>query len=244
MINLIFALSKIFTCIILPPGIFIILLLIAFFACKRFRSLFLFSAIVLYLLCITPTKDLLISHLENVKIDNGSADAVVVLGGGVYPNGYFKSRPEAFERIVYGLILARRHNIPFVFSGGGVKYNESKLVKVDIKHLCKSLGCYFSIYFDNKSLNTYQNGYYTSVLFEKYGLVKNIYLVTTAYHMKRATLIFKHFGFEVHSRPVGFFYEGRYIFWDFLPHMDNFYESYKAIHEIFGILSLKILHGF
>ena len=239
-----FVLSKIFTYLFLPPGIFIVLLLIAFFACKRFKLLFLFSAIVLYLLCIAPAKDLLISHLESIKIDNGSANAVVVLGGGVYPKGYFKARPEAFERVVYGLTLARRYNIPFIFSGGGIKYNESKLVKMDMAHLCKNLGCGFKIYFDNKSLDTYQNGYYTNILFKKHGLAKNIYLVTTAYHMKRAVLIFRYFGFEVHPRPIGFAYEGKYIFWDFLPHMDNFYESYKAIHEIFGILSLKILHGF
>ena len=241
---MIFILSKIFTYLFLPPGVFIIVLLIAFFVCRRLRLLFLFSAIVLYLLCITPTKDLLISQLESVKIDNGSAEAVVVLGGGVYPEGYFKARPEAFERIVYGLLLSKRHNIPFVFSGGGVKYNESKLVKLDVRRLCKNLVCGFKTYFEDKSLNTYQNGYYTSALFKMRGLAKNIYLVTTAYHMKRAVLIFKHFGFEVHPRPIGFFYEGKYIFWDFLPHMDNFYESYKVIHEFFGILSLKILYRF
>lgn len=186
----------------------------------------------------------MIYQLENVKIDNGSANTVVVLGGGAYPKGYFKSYPEAFERVVYGLMLAKEHHVPFVFSGGGIKYNESKLIKQDVNHLCAVLRCDFDIYFENRSLNTCQNAYYTDKLFKKYRLSKDVYLVTTAYHMKRAMMIFRHFGFTVHPRPVGYFYEGKYIFWDFLPQMRNFYESYYALHEFFGILSLKILHGF
>lgn len=241
---MIFVLSKLFTFIFLPPGFFVVLLLVAFFVSKRFRLLFLLGAVLLYLLSITPVKDFLVYKLENVNVDNGSAEAVVVLGGGVYPKGYFKASPEAFERIVYGLLLAKKHHVPFIFSGGGVKFNESKLIKVDVRHLCKFIKCDFSVYFEDRSLNTYQNGYYTNSLFEKYDLPKNVYLVTTAYHMKRAMLIFRHFGFVVHPKPVGYFYEGKYVFWDFLPQMRNFYESYYALHEFFGILSLKILHGF
>ena len=241
---MVFVLSKFFTYIFLPPGIFIVILLCAFFVASRYRLLFLIGAVSLYLLSITPVKDFLISNLESVSVDNGTANAVVVLGGGVYPKGYFKSYPNAFERVVYGLILAKKHHVPFVFSGGGIKYNESKLVRLDTKHLCNIFKCDFDIYFEGRSLDTYQNGYYTDKLFKKYGLTKNIYLVTAAYHMKRAMIIFKHFGFLVHPRPVGYFYEGKYIFWDFLPQMRNFYESYYALHEFFGILSLKILHGF
>jgi len=239
-----FVLSKLFTFIFLPPGVFIVLLFIAFFVCKRLKLLFLLGAVVLYLLSITPVKDFLASQLEDVKVDNGSAKAVVVLGGGAYPKGYFKSYPGAFERVMYGLLLAKKHHIPFVFSGGGIKYNESRLIKLDVNRLCAVLNCNFGVYFEGKSLNTYQNGYYTDKHFKVCNLTKNIYLVTTAYHMRRAMLIFKHFGFTVHPRPIGYFYEGKYIFWDFLPQMRNFYESYCALHEFFGILSLKILRGF
>jgi uncharacterized SAM-binding protein YcdF (DUF218 family) len=60
--------------------------------------------------------------------------------------------------------------------------------------------------------------------------------------MKRSLMIFKHFGFEVIPKPVGFIINKNhnYNFYDFLPQMGALNNSYKAIHEYFGILSLFI----
>lgn len=204
--------------------------------------MFLFFGAVMYLLSITPVKDFLLYPLERIKTDNSTANAVVVLGGGVKKKGVIKAYPETLERLVYGLLLAKKFHLPLIYSGGGIKFNGAFYVKKDINFLCHVFGCKFKIYFEGKSLNTYQNALYTSKLFEKFHLIKNIYLVTSGYHMKRAAILFRYFGFIVHPHPVGFLYEGHYNFWDFFPKMENFYESFKAIHEYFGLLSLKILH--
>jgi len=52
--------------------------------------------------------------------------------------------------------------------------------------------------------------------------------------------LFEHFGFEVVPKPVDFLYDENYSFTDFLPSAHNFYKSYIALHEYFGLLSLKL----
>jgi hypothetical protein len=51
-------------------------------------------------------------------------------------------------------------------------------------------------------------------------------------------MIFRHFGFVVIPKPVGYLVDKEYTFYDYLPNMGNLENSYKAIHEYFGILSL------
>ena len=58
--------------------------------------------------------------------------------------------------------------------------------------------------------------------------------------MKRSIALFRYFHFKIIPKPVGFFYNPNYDFWDIFPTEGNFHKSYKAIHEYFGILSLKI----
>jgi len=240
---MVYAASKLFTYIFLPPGIFIITFFIAFLLLKRYRVLFLFVAILLYLLSITPIKDFLVKPLENLNIDNSTASAVVVLGGGAEARGVFRLNPESFERLVFGLMLAEEYHVPLVFSGGGYKFNESGAASHDLHELCFQFDCNVEVYFDNRSLNTYQNARFTDELFRNFNLKKDIFLVTSAYHMRRAEILFRHFGFFVHPKPVGFLYEGKYNLFDYFPKMENLYQSYKAIHEYFGILSLKVLYG-
>ncbi|AEA33237.1 protein of unknown function DUF218 [Hippea maritima DSM 10411] len=234
-------LSKLFTYLILPPGSCVLILITASFLVKRFRWFFMVSAFVLWFISTTPGKNLLLSYLEDIKTSSDTASAVVVLSGGSNPYDRIKTYPEAFKRLMYGILLAKRYNIPLIFSGGGLKYNDSAQAKNDIEIIAKICNCKIKIYFENKSLNTYQNAKYTSKFFEKMKIKKDIFIVTSAYHQKRANILFRYFGFRVHSRPVNFFKErGSYVFWDFLPQMGNFYKSYKAIHEYIGIFSLYL----
>ena len=237
-----YIISKLFTYLFLPPGIFIIILLIATIFAKRFKILFFISALTLYLLSIQPVSNMLLNPLENFKHkDNITPSAVVVLGGGSNPKDTIKAFPDAFKREVYGLILAKTYNIPFVFSGGGIgKISEAENTKHDVQLLTKTFDVNITTYFEDKSLNTIQNGMYTALLFKKLKLPKNIYLVTNAYHMKRSYKIFKFFGFKIITKPVGFYSKPIESIWDYFPNMNSLNASYKAIHEYFGLLSLKI----
>ena len=238
---MIYVISKLFTYLFLPPGIFIFILIFAGIFAKKFKWLFFTSALSLYLLSNKFISNILLFPLENVKYkDNITPKAVVVLGGGTNPFDKLKTSPDAFKREVYGLLLAKKYDLPFIFTGGGIKINEATNIKKDINLITKTCGCKIKTYFENKSLDTYENAKYTAKLFKKLNLKKEIFLVTSAYHMKRSIALFKHFGFRLIAKPVGFFYNPNYTIWDILPHEGAFHASYKAIHEYFGLISLKL----
>jgi len=235
-----YVISKLFTYIFLPPGIFIIILFLSAFFAKRAKFIILLSAVLLWAISTKFIANLLLYPLEHTKYkDNIQPNAVVILGGGTNSKDPLKANPDAFKREIYGLILAKKNNLPFIFTGGGIgKTKEAKNVKKDIKLITSTCNCNIKAYFENRSLDTYENAKFTAKLFKKLHLNKKIYLVTSAYHMKRAIMLFKYFGFKIIPKPVGFFYNPEYTIWDIFPQMGNFYHSYKAIHEYFGILSL------
>ena len=236
-----FVISKLFTYIFLPPGIFIVMFILAGIFAKKLKWLFFISALVLYLLSNKFIANLLLYPLENIHYKNNiSPKAVVVLGGGTNPKDFLKAYPDAFKREIYGVLLAKKHNLPFVFTGGGTQINEAKNIKKDLNLITKICGCKIKAYYEGKSLDTYENAKYTAKLFKKIHLKKEIYLVTSAYHMRRSIDLFRYFHFKIIAKPVGIFYNPNYNFWDIFPTEGNFHKSYKAIHEYFGLLSLKL----
>jgi len=237
-----FVISKLFTYIFLPPGIFVIILFLAAFYAKKFKVIFFSAAVFLWAISTKFVANALLYPLEhNYKSDSITPCAVVVLGGGTNSNDTLKAMPDAFKREVYGTLIAKQNSLPLIFTGGGItKTKEAENVKKDIELILKTFDSNLTTYFENRSLNTYQNAKFTAQLFEKLNLPKKIYLVTSAYHMKRAIKLFKYFGFKIIPKPTGFFYNNEYTIWDIFPKAGDFYHSYKAIHEYFGLLSLKI----
>ena len=152
-----YTLSKLFTYIFLPPGIFIVILLLAGIFARKFSRLFFISALLLYLLSIRPVSNALLSPLENYNHhDDIIPKAVVVLGGGANPKDPIHATPEALKRVLLGIILAEKNNIPVVFTGA-----ESYLIKKDVKRLTSSCKCEIKSYFEKSSKDTYQNAKFT-----------------------------------------------------------------------------------
>ena len=234
-----FIISKIITAFLLPPGIFVIILLLLALKSK-YKKLLIFFAIFIWIISTKPISNLLLYPLENTKLFNKKAPFVVVLGGGIVNKDIFKSSPHQFKRVVYGVIIAKKNNIPLIFTGGGVG-NEANAVKHDINYLEKSFNFKIKTFFENKSKNTKQNAYFTSKLFQKHHFKKKIYLVTSAFHMKRAIIDFKKAGFKVIPKPTDFLSNYHYVWYDFLPSMDYLYKTYLALHEYLGIIKAKFL---
>jgi uncharacterized SAM-binding protein YcdF (DUF218 family) len=222
----------------LPPGIFIIILILAGIVSKR--KIFYIFALTLYLISIKPVSNLLLTPLENFRhIEPISPKAVVVLGGGVNLKDILHAYPDAFKREIYGMLLAKKYNLPLIFTGGG-RDNEAKWVKKDLELIENTCNCKIKTFFEGKSRDTYENAKFSAALFKKLHLKKEIYLVTSAYHIKRSYYLFKHFGFKIITKPVGFLASPINSIWDFFPNEGSFHKSYKAIHEYFGLLSLLI----
>ena len=253
-----YILSKLFTYLVLPPGIFILLFVLAALYTRRFRLFFLANAIIFYLLSTTYVADWLLAPLEapfNKPLEKRSVDAVIVLGGG-HTQGVanLPLSSDAYKRMMWGLMVAKSNNVPLLFSGGGTQkeYLESDAFLDSLKELklhleiptptSKSLNTKeFSLHVEDKSLDTYQNAQFSRLAFEQAGVsMPVIYLVTSAYHMRRSIRLYEHFGFKVIPAATNFKISTRVKDgWDYLPNAHAFYKSYVALHEYAGLLSLK-----
>jgi uncharacterized SAM-binding protein YcdF (DUF218 family) len=236
----------------LPPGIFIIILFLASLYAKKFKWFFFSSAVVFYLLSNSYVSDMLLSPLEspyNKQMDDfKEANAVVVLGGGrIKGSVNLPLSQSAFKRAMWGMMIAKKENLPLIFTGGGVdkSYSEANAFKETLKEISKYLGIKFDkekLFVESKSLNTLENAKYTKELLEKMDIKKPvIILVTSAYHMKRALLIYKKFGFTTMPSATDFLINSSsFNFFKLLPNIHSFEKSYIALHEYFGLLSLYI----
>ena len=258
--SLFYIISKLFTYLILPPGIFILILLLAGVYAKKFKAVFIFFALSLYMLSNTFVSNFLLQPLEEPYnkpfVVQKNVDALIVLGGGIIAgSANLPLTNDAYKRAVYGIMLAKSQNIPILFSGGGLskKYKESDAFLTCAKELQKYFGIdvkysknlekkEFAFFTEGKSLNTYENAKFTKESFKKSGISKPvIYLVTSAYHMKRAAKLYRHFGFKVIPCATDFKISHRKSnIWDYFPRIGAFNRSYLALHEYTGLLSLKL----
>jgi uncharacterized SAM-binding protein YcdF (DUF218 family) len=258
--NTFYIASKLFTYLVLPPGIFIVLFLLASFYAKKYKFIFLLGALSFYALSNSYVADWLLSPLEKpykstLQTDK-NVDAVVILSGGSIegsPNIPISS--SAYKRAIWGLMVAKTNNLPVLFSGAGLnqRYSEADAFVDSINELKENLHVAvafsnkfepnnFSIYIENKSLDTFENAKISKQIFEEEG-IKNpkIYLVTSAFHMKRSIKLYEYFGFEVIPSATDFrLSQKERTKWDYLPNIEAFYNSYTALHEYFGILSLLL----
>ncbi|MCF6173100.1 MAG: YdcF family protein, partial [Campylobacteraceae bacterium] len=255
--SLIYIFSKLFTYLVLPPGIFIVGFFILAFYAKRFKAFFLVFALVFYLLSNSYIADFLLSPLEtpyNKKINyNKKALSVIVLAGGsIVGSANIPIANDAYKRAMRGVMLAKSQNLPLLFSGTGLykNYTESDAFIESMKEIEVNLGVSmtlsknislnkFALVVENKSLNTYQNAKFSKNSFENLN-IKNpvVYLVTSAYHMKRSILLYKHFGFNVIPVATDFKISHKpKTLWDLLPNIGAFNKSYIALHEYAGLLS-------
>lgn len=255
----VFILSKLFAYLVLPPGMFILAFLFFSIFGKSFRRLALFCALGLYALSNHFVANALLSPLEmpynhplHVKTD---IDAVVVLGGGSMQGvANLPLHVDAYKRMAWGMMLAKNHNLPLLFTGGGLNAEHSEALAFNdaTSELMSAFSITpqnaflhvktFSIHTEDKSLDTYENALFSKRLFEQSNLMKpRILLVTSAYHMKRSVKLFEHAGFDAIPCATDFKQNHRQSdIWDYLPNMSHLFHSYIALREYVGLLSLKL----
>lgn len=247
-----FILSKLFTALVLPPGIFILALLGATIWAKRFRFFFFLCAVAFYGLSTPFISSKLLTPLESpYRAFNAPLqplDGIIALGGGVIQGQSLPLTSDALKRALAGVMLAKTYEVPLVYTGGGEKSLS------EAQGFARSLEAIFSpfdlrlepldtlegfgIVLEEQSRDTYENAQFTYPLFHKER--PYVILVTSAYHMRRATLLFEHAGFVVLPYATDFKLEIPYeSSWrDYFPSFGSFARSYVALHEYAGILSL------
>lgn len=241
---------------LLPPGIIIICLLgmglRLYRMNKRISLCSMFLALLVYALSTTAVADMLLRPLEYAyKPAAHSVDAIVVLGGGMTQNttdvsGKGNLGPYSANRLLTAVQLQRQLGVPIIFSGGQVFSNGGNEAEVADRVL-RNLGVEPSkIILDSEARNTAENAFYTAKIAKKHHF-KNIYLVTSAFHMPRSM---KNFERQMQDNKITVVpYPCDYLtppdnslaFFSWCPQFNGLEKSFLALHEYLGLLAVYIL---
>lgn len=201
--------------LLLPPGIFFIVFLVAAILLWRrgergIARVLGAVTIVFYLLSTSWIAGMLISSLEEPysRPDTSGGDCIIMLGGGAMSGtpalageGTLSSCAES--RLTLAAQLYHQRPLPIILSGGQVYEDSGNEAEIAQREL-KLLGIpEQDIIIENKSLNTRQNAIFTGQIMAERGFSKPI-LVTSAFHMERSVINFQKEGIEPIPFPTDF----------------------------------------
>ncbi len=248
-----FIIKKILTSFLLPPGIFVVVLIIAgmWFLSQRNNRAGILNVVIglsMWFLCLGPVGNTLIRGLESgFEIPtHPTGDVILLLGGGVNDKaqdltGTGAPSNEALSRVVTTARLQKMLKIPVIVSGGKV-YGFRAAEAPVLKRFLTDLGVPESmIILEDKSRDTIENARYTREICERRGFGKPI-LITSAYHLKRAVLSFTKVGLPVLPFPAGFssWENRRYGLTSFLPNSLGL--TRLALKEYLGLLVYDVVY--
>lgn len=252
-----YTISKLFTAWILPPGLAITALFIWAILLLRKKQtgigiLMLIFAASVYTACLGPLADKLMLPLENsfaqlnIK-DLSPHDVYVVLGGGIHDNspdleGTGSPTGDSLQRLVYAFRLYRIQPLPVIVSSGKGFKCEKPEAPVMKRYLVQMGIPEQEIHMEATSRNTYENALDVKKLCETLAC-KNIVLITSAYHMRRAVYAFRHAGLtNILPAPTDYKVNRRcYGFMDYMPDMEALANTFRGLHEYVGLLYYKVL---
>ncbi len=229
------------------PGFFVLLFFLAAILVKKYRLFFFLFSILFYLLSTYYIGNKLITPLEkpyNIPLEETKVDGVVILGGGHYKGSSNLPLAEsAFKRLMYGIMIAKKRNLPIIYAGAG---NELESAQLCIDELNDSfdlnltankdkLLSSFSIVYTHDALNTQQNAEKTAKIFYEHNITKpKIYLVTSATHMRRAKALFQEYNMKVVPAATDFKSRSDSCYCFYYPTINGLYINNIVIHETLG----------
>ncbi|MBN1382395.1 MAG: YdcF family protein [Deltaproteobacteria bacterium] len=244
-----FVVKKILTPFLIPPGLFVLILLISglwFFAKKSYKAgiLNILIGIVLWFISISPMTDFMMRPLEAgfTIPHNPPGDVIIVLGGGINDlvpdlSGTGFPGTDSLGRLVTAARLQKNIMKPVIISSGQVFPNKSAEAPI-ARRILVDLGVpSYKIFMEAKSRDTMENARYSKQICTQEGF-KTPIVVTSAFHMKRSVLSFQKIDLPVIPYPANF-RTGKYrqYTWnDYLPDMANLDTFSKALHEYIGLV--------
>ena len=245
-----FLLKNLMGTLLLPPANALLLLCLAAL-CRKRRWAFglaLLGGLLLLVQTMPPVANALMRSLEQragpALADASGAQAIVVLGSGLNIDaaeyGGDTVNERSLIRLRYGATLARQLHLPILVSGGRpfkASRSESEVMAEIIE---RELGIPVR-WRETASQDTADNAAMSAAILKAAG-VKRVVLVTQAFHIPRAQLLFEAAGLEVIAGPTDF--KGRSSqpigLFDWLPQEKAMQNSYFALHEWLGILWLHL----
>ncbi len=212
------------------------------------------SLLSLLALSVPMVSHFLASQLERYPalvwqdINPEDYQAIVVLGSGRYRSapeygGEDTAKAMGLVRLRYGAYLQRKTGLPILVTGGAWLDDFTP----EAIFMSKVLEDEFLVkvtWREDKSRTTWENAKNSKKLTESDG-VKNILLVTHAWHMPRAVYSFEQAGFDVMPAPTMFKTTSAAgsVMFDYIPDIASLQTSTWMLHEMLGMLWYRFMEN-
>lgn len=243
--------------LLFPPGILVVAMVLGVALLKRRRrtamALLIFSPAALYVLS-TPFVAISLMQLTQTyqaltpeSLRAYGAQAIVLLSAGrntAAPEfGYRDTASEVtLERTRYAAYLHHRTGLPVVASGGSPHGEQDSLGALMAASLREDFAV-GEVWIEGRSRTTQENAVYSAELLREKG-IKRVFVVSHAWHLKRAVPAFIKSGLEVIPAPTAFeTLDTRQGFLLVLPHASALRVTAAALHELLGIAWYKLRHA-
>ena len=165
------------------------------------------------------------------------AGAIVLLGGAMRGDTHMGSRADLnqqADRLVHAVALYKAGKAPLLLlTGGGPPGVRTEAEQM--RDLLEIMGVPpGAMLLEEASRDTYQNALYSAAMLRQRGIDK-VLLVTSAFHMRRATQLFAFQGLEVIPAPTDYQrLAGSPVLPSFVPLAGNLVRSTYSLHEHLG----------
>jgi uncharacterized SAM-binding protein YcdF (DUF218 family) len=228
--------------LLLPPFGFVTLAALAMLLVRNPRArtpVLVFSLIGLVLLAMPAVADTILAgletHLTQPTTGSPPPQAIIVLGAEVRRTREAPGvvvGPLSLERLASAARLQRKTGLPVLISGGTMQSDIHPIADV----MADSMRDDFQVgvrWRETRSLTTWENARFSAEILKKEGIT-SVYVVTHAWHMRRALLAFHGLGLTVTPAPTPPERREGAVFEDFVPHASTWVVSYYALHEWIG----------
>ena len=241
------ALRAVLKALALPPGLFVVLILLAVMAWRSFlgRLMAIVTAALIYLLSTGFGSAWLAEGLEvyppldAAQLETRGVEALVVLMAGrqtAAPEFGGEDAVSRFslERLAYGVRLHRASGLPLVLSGGRAGAAGPPLAELGREALVGTFGVQ-PLAIETESATTWENAQRLAELLQQRG-IRRVALITHAWHMPRAAYSMEQAGVDVVAAPMAFIgHNDDPLTWrDWLPGAGHLYDSTLLMHEYLG----------
>ncbi len=251
--------SDIVSLFLIPPGLIILISVFGFVMHVKWSwvgaAILGLSTAGLIALALPMTGHQLMLPLESyaspidpsIKQADKDVGAIVVLGAGRYADapeyGGDTVGPTDLVRLRYAAWLQRSTGLPILVSGGSPFNDASSEASLMKKSLTEDFHAQVK-WVEGKSRTTWENARYCHDVLTAAG-IGHVYLVTNAWHMRRATWSFESNGIEVTPAPTGFVTLGQKYtgILGYLPSAEGMEISSTALRERLGFIWYNFVHG-
>jgi uncharacterized SAM-binding protein YcdF (DUF218 family) len=243
--------------LLLPPGIFLLLLVLAWWLRSRkprlARSLFAIGLVGMLSMTLPIVVQWSARGIESIPpLPQGQwttlaqrADAIVVLGSGRERNdptwGSDIPTGVALERMRFAARLSKASGLP-ILTTGGLHYGEPPS---EAAIMADSLRDDFGVkvrWQEGESRTTWENANMTAAILLPQG-IKRVVVVTQAWHMPRSVWSFEKAGLSVVPAPVGFLsVDNARPFGGWMPESKAVWQSGQLLNEVAGLIGYRLFY--